>query len=85
MGKTVKTRLIELDHKQAWLIGEVRAYTGLYFDSSYMHKILTGENRNRKIIEAICHILDIPQDDCTKKMEGSTDGEGHEGAEQPVL
>lgn len=64
-GKMVKKRLIETDQKQEWLIREIREHTGLYFDTSYMHKILTGKNTNQKIVSAICEILCIEysQDD----------------------
>ena len=61
-GKIVKTKLIEIEQKQDWLIQEVRNRTGLYFDTSYMHKILTGQNANQKIIAAIREILDLPED-----------------------
>ena len=49
-GKIVKTRLVEIEQKQEWLIREVSKRTGLYFDTSYMHKILTGQNSNQKIM-----------------------------------
>lgn len=61
-GKIVKTKLIEIEQKQDWLIQEVRNRTGLYFDTSYMHKILTGQNANQKIIAAIREILDLPEE-----------------------
>ena len=59
-GKTVKKRLIDLDCGQNWLISQVRARTGLYFDSSYLSKILTGRLCTPKIIQAIREILNIP-------------------------
>lgn len=65
-GKIVKTRLVEIEQKQDWLIHEIRERTGLYFDTSYMHKILTGQNTNPKIIAAIRDILDLPEDDENK-------------------
>nr|DAX31779.1 MAG TPA: hypothetical protein [Bacteriophage sp.] len=58
-GKDVKRRLIDLEQDQAWLIGEVRARTGLYFDSSYMYKIQTGQLATPSIVNAICDILAI--------------------------
>ena len=58
-GKDVKRRLIDLDQDQAWLIEEVRARTGLYFDSSYMYKIQTGQLVTPSIVNAICDILAI--------------------------
>ena len=42
-GKAVKVRLIELDKTQEWLIEQVKAKTGDFFDSSYLHRILTGK------------------------------------------
>lgn len=58
-GKTVKVRLIEMDKDQKWLIEGVSRRTGLYFDSSYLWKVLNGVLTPPKIIEAICDILDI--------------------------
>lgn len=61
-GKIVKTKLVEIEQKQDWLIREVSKRTGLYFDTSYMHKILTGQNTNPKIVAAIREILDLPDE-----------------------
>lgn len=58
-GKTVKKRLVDMDQKQNWLIDEVKNKTGLYFDSSYLHKILDGRLSTPSIMQAICDILDI--------------------------
>ena len=58
-GKKVKKALIDKDKNQAWLIEQIKAKTGLYFDSSYMHKILSGKYENPTIIDAICSILNI--------------------------
>lgn len=58
-GKTVKIKLVELDKTQEWLIGEVKEKTGLYFDSAYMWKVLSGTLSPPKIVQAICEILDI--------------------------
>ena len=58
-GKTVRIKLIELNKSQAWLIEEVSRKTGLYFDTSYMHKIQTGKKCTPKIVEAIKEILEI--------------------------
>lgn len=58
-GKIVKKKLVDIDQEQNWLIDEVRAKTGLYFDSGYLHKILTGRISTPKIVAAICEILDI--------------------------
>ncbi len=61
-GKAVKKKLVDIDRNQNWLIEQVRIKTGLYFDSSYMGKILTGQLTTPKIIQAIREILDIPED-----------------------
>ena len=62
-GKKVKKALIDIDKNQAWLIEEIKAKTGLYFDSSYMHKILSGKNKNPTIVGAICSILNIEKEE----------------------
>lgn len=56
-GKTVKKKLVDIDRTQEWLIGRVSEETGLYFDSSYLHKILTGKSASPKIVQAIRDIL----------------------------
>lgn len=59
-GKAIKKKLVDLDRNHAWLIEQVAARTGLYFDGSYLHKIMTGKLNTPKVIQAICEILDIP-------------------------
>lgn len=59
-GKQVKYRLIDLGKTQTWLQEQVTAKTGLFMDSSYMYKILTGQKNTPKIVSAIHEILDIP-------------------------
>jgi len=61
-GKAIKIRLVELDKQQIWLIEQVKERTGLYFDDSYLHKIMTGSATPMKIITAIREILDIPEE-----------------------
>ena len=58
-GKNIKVALIERGKTQEWLIGQVKEKTGLFFDSSYMYKILTGTQKNPKIINAIKEILGL--------------------------
>ena len=58
-GKQVKKKLIDIDCDQNWLIDQVKERTGLFFDSSYLRRILTGERTSQKIISAICDILDL--------------------------
>lgn len=56
-GKSVKKRLIEMDKTQEWLIGEVVNRTGLFVDSGYLWKILTGQRTAPKVVDAINEIL----------------------------
>ena len=60
-GKEIKKRLVDLGRKQSWLIEEVSKATGLYFDRSYMHKVMTGQLNTPKIVQAIKEILKIPE------------------------
>ena len=43
LGQQVRIRLIELGKTQEWLIEQVKERTGDFFDSSYLHKLLTGK------------------------------------------
>lgn len=61
-SKAVKKRLIDMDKKQTWLIEEVRARTGLYFDDSYLSKIFTGKLATPGIIQAIRETVGLPDD-----------------------
>lgn len=58
-GKEIKKRLVDLERKQAWLIDQVAEKTGLYFDGSYLHKVMTGQLKSPKIVQAIREILGI--------------------------
>lgn len=60
-GKVAKKRLIDIGRNQSWLIEQIKAKTGLYVDSSYLHKILTGKLSTPRIVQAICEILDISE------------------------
>ena len=60
-GKEVKKRLVDLEQSQDWLIQNITTKTGLFMDSGYMHKILTGERSAPKVVQAIREILDIPE------------------------
>lgn len=59
-GKSVKIRLLEEGRDQNWLIAQVRERTGLYFDSSYLWKIMHGKASTPGIVQAIRDILDLP-------------------------
>lgn len=60
-GKETKKRLIDLGKPQTWLIDQVRAKTGLYFDDSYLYKIQTGKLTTPTIIQAINEILGLTE------------------------
>lgn len=69
-GKRVKIRLIELGKTQEWLINQVKEKTGDFFDSSYLHRILSGKlpaetGRNGKAGKArvICEILGLNEEE----------------------
>ena len=58
-GKCIKRRLLDIDRDQNWLIEQVTQKTNLYFDRSYLHKIMTGKLSTPGIKQAICEILEI--------------------------
>lgn len=60
-GLCVKTKLLRLGKEQKWLEEAVSEKTGLYVDSGYMYKILTGQRSAPKIVTAICELLDIQE------------------------
>lgn len=59
-GKSIKIRLIEMEKTQDWLIEQVRNRTGLFFDSSYLWKIMNGVVATPGMVEAIRDILELP-------------------------
>lgn len=62
-GKEVKKKLVDIDQTQEWLCREVNLDTGLYIDSAYMSRILTGKLSTPKIVASINRILQL--DDST--------------------
>lgn len=58
-GLCVKTELLRQGMSQAELEKSVSEDTGLFVDSGYMYKILTGQRSPEKIVSSICRILDI--------------------------
>ena len=58
-GLRIKTELLRKGKSQKWLEEEVSNKTGLFIDSGYMYKILTGQRNAPKIVEAINEILHI--------------------------
>lgn len=70
-GKEIKKRLVDIERPQVWLIAEVKEKTGLYFDDSYLSKIMTGKLATPKIIQAIRDILGL-YEQIDSKQERST-------------
>ena len=60
-GLCVKTELLRTGREQKWLEEAVSEKTGLYVDSGYMYKILTGQRNAPKIVAAIREILNIQE------------------------
>ncbi len=60
-GLCVKTELLRMGKEQKRLEDEISAKTGLFVDSSYMYKILTGQRNAPKIVTAIREILGIKE------------------------
>ena len=58
-GKSVKVALVNREWTQSRLVEEVEKKTGLYFDLSYLNKIMTGKNSNPKLVSAIKETLGI--------------------------
>ena len=58
-GLCVKTELLRTGKEQKWLEEAISEKTGLYVDSGYMYKILTGQRNAPKLVAAICEILSI--------------------------
>lgn len=61
-GLCVKTKLLQIGKDQKWLEEAISKKTGLYVDSGYMYKILTGKRNAPKIVAAICEILNIQEE-----------------------
>lgn len=61
LGREIKKRLVDIEQDQNWLIANVAQETGLYFDRSYLHKIMVGKLNTPGIIMAIRKILNIPE------------------------
>lgn len=59
-GLCVKTELLKRGKTQKWLEEEITNRTGLFADSGYMDKILKGKRNAPKVVQAICEILDLP-------------------------
>ena len=60
-GLCVKTELLRRGKEQKWLEEAVSEKTGLFVDSGYMYKILTGQRNAPKIVAAIREILNLQE------------------------
>ena len=60
-GLCVKTELLRQGKEQKWLEQAITESTGLFVDSGYMYKILTGQRNAPKIVAAIREILSIKE------------------------
>ena len=60
-GLSVKTELLRQGKEQKWLERSITEKTGLYMDSGYMYKILTGKREAPRVVAAICDILNIKE------------------------
>ena len=58
-GLCVKTELLRIGKSQKWLEEAVTEKTGLFVDSGYMYKILTGQRNAPNVVTAICEILNV--------------------------
>lgn len=63
-GLAVKTELLRQGKGQKWLEEKVTETTGLYVDSGYMYKILTGQRSAPKVVAAIREILEMGEVPC---------------------
>lgn len=59
-GSCVKTDLLRRGKTQKWLESRINEKTGLFVDSGYLYKILTGQRNAPKIVQAIQEILELP-------------------------
>ena len=61
-GLCVKTELLRRGKEQKWLEEAVSEKTGLYVDSGYIYKILTGKRNAPKIVAAIREVLELREE-----------------------
>ena len=59
-GKEIKKKLVDIEKNHSWLIDQVCRQTGLYFDRSYLHKIMVGKLETPKVVQALREILGLP-------------------------
>lgn len=59
-GKRVKSKLIDLNMTQEWLVSEIKKHMpDSYVDSSLLNKIFVGEVKESRIIPVINEILQL--------------------------
>lgn len=58
-GLAVKTELLRRGRDQKWLAEKLRQDTGLYVDSAYLYKILTGQRKAARVAQAIRTVLGL--------------------------
>lgn len=58
-GKEVKKALVDRERTGAWLVGQVRERSGMYFDDAYLSKLLSGKKRAAKLEAVIREILGL--------------------------
>ncbi len=78
-GIRVKSRLLELQHNQNWLIEQIKEkLPDMYIDSSVLGRILTGKTEKGKVKDAIDEILgfsELPTPYGTIRFTAMTDYE----------
>lgn len=62
-GISVKMKLLELNKTQNWLIEQVKkSDNSIYVDSSVMNRVLTGQIKSGKVVDAVKSILNIEEE-----------------------
>lgn len=59
-GITIKTKLLKMNKTQNWLIEQIKKQdSAIYIDSSVLNKVLTGQIKTGRIVDAIKCILNL--------------------------
>lgn len=61
-GRAVRHALVDANRTTSWLACEVKARTGLYVDTSYLHRIFTGKRNAPKIVAGIRDVLHMEEE-----------------------
>lgn len=61
-GILVQIGLLKSGHSQKWLIQRCREQTGMYIDSGYLNRLLTGQRNSPKLEAAIKEILHLKEE-----------------------